>query len=177
MTQNNKICIVAAVAENGVIGAQGALPWRLPEDLRHFKLLTTGHTVIMGRRTWESIGERPLPGRNNIVVSRSLSPAVAGARVARSLEAALELCAEQPVVYVIGGARLYAAALPIADELVLTEIHKAYAGDTRFPDFDRGAWRERRRDAHTAQDGTAFDIVVYVRAAGAPEEARSSDAR
>jgi dihydrofolate reductase len=155
--------LIAAVAANGVIGAHGGLPWRLPEDLRHFKRMTQGHAVIMGRRTWESIG-RALPGRRNVVVTRRAAFAAPGASVAPSLEAALELCRDQAIVFVIGGAALYQAALPLADGLLLTEIHRDYEGDTRFPEIDRGVWRETDRMALVAADGTRFDFVRYVRA-------------
>jgi len=158
-----RVYLIAAVAANGVIGAQGRLPWRLPEDLRHFKALTLGHPIIMGRKTWESLA-RPLPGRENIVVTRSSGYTARGAHVAASLEAALALCSGEPVAFVIGGGELYAAALPIADGLVLTEIHCDYAGDARFPDFDRSAWRETQREPRTAADnGLRFDFVLYER--------------
>src|SRR3970282_2251892 len=116
-----RVYLVAAVAKNGVIGAAGKLPWRLPEDLKHFKALTLGHPVIMGRKTWESLG-KPLPGRDNIVVTRSSGFEAHGASVASSLDAALALCMGEPIVFVIGGGELYAEALPVADGLVLTEI-------------------------------------------------------
>jgi dihydrofolate reductase len=151
------------VAANGVIGARGKLPWHLPEDLKHFKALTLGHPVIMGRKTWESFG-RPLPGRENIVVTRTAGYEAPGASVAVSLDAALALCADEAVAFVIGGAELYAAALPLAAGLVLTEIHRDYEGDTRFPDFDRRAWRETQRKPQTGADGLRFDFVLYERA-------------
>lgn len=154
--------LIAAVAANGVIGAGGGLPWRLPEDLQHFKRLTQGHAVIMGRRTWESIG-RPLPGRRNVVVTRQAAFVAPGASVAPSLEEALERCRDQDAVFVIGGAELYRAALPIAEGLLLTEIRRDYPGDTRFPEFDRGEWREIEREPQVAADGTRFDFVRYVR--------------
>lgn len=157
-----RLCLVAAVAANGVIGAKGALPWHLPEDLRHFKALTYGHPVIMGRRTWESLG-KALPGRENIVVTRNPDYAAAGAVIASSLVAALALCAGAPEAFVIGGSELYAEALGRADVMVLTEIRRAYEGDARFPDFDRSAWREVQRQARTAADGLRFDIVRYER--------------
>ncbi len=157
-----RIYLVAAVAANGIIGAAGHLPWRLPEDLKHFKRLTMGHPVIMGRRTWESLGG-PLPGRENIVVSTRRGYEAPGAAVASSLDAALALCAGEPVAFVIGGARLFEAALPLASGLVMTEIKRDYAGDTRFPEYDRSQWRESQREAHTAADGTRFDLVLYER--------------
>ncbi len=157
-----RIYLVAAVAANGIIGAGGHLPWRLPEDLKHFKHLTMGHPVIMGRRTWESLGG-PLPGRENIVVSTRRGYEAPGAAVASSLDAALALCADEPVAFVIGGARLFEAALPLASGLVMTEIKRDYAGDTRFPEYDRSQWRESQREPHTAADGTRFDFVLYER--------------
>ena len=157
-----RIYLVAAVAANGIIGAGGRLPWRLPEDLKHFKHLTMGHPVIMGRRTWESLGG-PLPGRENIVVSTRRGYEAPGAAVASSLDAALALCAGERVAFVIGGTRLFEAALPLASGLVMTEIKRDYAGDTRFPEYDRSQWRESQREAHTAADGTRFDFVLYER--------------
>jgi dihydrofolate reductase len=158
-----RVFLVAAVAANGVIGAGGKLPWHLPEDLKQFKALTLGHPVIMGRKTWESLG-RPLPGRENIVVTRTTGYDAPGASVAASLEAALALCAGEAVVFVIGGSELYAAALPVADGLVLTEIHRDYKGDTRFPEFDRKAWRETQRKPQSGADGLRFDFVLYEKA-------------
>lgn len=156
------IYLIAAVAANGVIGADGGLPWQLPEDLRHFKRMTQGHAVIMGRKTWESIG-KPLPGRKNIVVTRQTGYAAPGASVTPSLQAALALCAGQEIAFVIGGSDLYRAALPLADALLLTEIHRDFAGDTRFPEFDRRQWKETDRQAQVAADGTRFDFVRYLR--------------
>jgi dihydrofolate reductase len=155
-----RIYLVAAVARNGTIGAKGQLPWHLPEDLKHFKKITLGHPVIMGRRTWESLG-KPLPGRENIVISRQRGFDAPGASVAASLPAAIALCAGEPVVFVIGGAELYTAALPLADGIVLTELERDFVGDTRFPAWDRTQWRETQREAHTALDGMRFDFVLY----------------
>lgn len=161
--RGTRITLVAAVAANRVIGAGGKLPWRLPEDLRHFKALTLGHPVIMGRKTWESLG-KPLPGRENIVVTRARGYDAPGAHVAASLDAALALCAGEPVAFVIGGGELYAAALPMADAMVLTEIGRDYAGDAHFPAFDHAAWRETQRKPQTGADGLRFDFVLYERA-------------
>lgn len=159
-TSRPKIYLVAAVASNGVIGRDGRLPWHLPEDLRHFKRLTLGHPIIMGRRTWESLG-RPLPGRENIVVTHRAGYDAPGAAVANSLEAALALCAGEPVAFVIGGQQLFAESLPIAAGLVMTEIDKEYEGDTWFPEYDHSRWKESQRERHTAADGTKFDFVLY----------------
>ena len=167
-TQNDapglaRLHVIAAVASNGVIGSAGKLPWHLPEDLKHFKALTSGHPVIMGRRTWESLG-RPLPERENIVVTRNRNYEAPGASVASSLGAALALCADAPVAFVIGGAELYAEALESADVLWLTEVQRSFDGDTRFPEFDRTRWREVERRPHTAAGGLRFDFVRYERA-------------
>ncbi len=159
-----RLCLVAALASNGVIGVDGRLPWHLPEDLKHFKALTMGQPVIMGRRTWESIG-RALPGRRNIVVTRQEGFVAPGAELAGSLEAAIALCDDVPYAFVIGGAALYAAALPIADALELTEIDASFKGDTHFPPFERSEWRELRREQHRSADGLRFDFVRYERAA------------
>ena len=156
------VYLIAAVAANGVIGANGGLPWQLPEDLRHFKRMTQGHAVIMGRKPGDSL-RRPLPGRKKAVVPRQAGYAAPGASVAPSLQAALALCAEQEIVFVIGGSELYRAALPLADGLLLTEIHRDCAGDTRFPECDRRQWKETDRQAQVAADGTRFDFVRYIR--------------
>ncbi len=155
-----RIYLIAAVAANGVIGAKGRLPWSLPEDLKHFKKLTLGHPVIMGRKTWESLGAA-LPGRENIVVTRSPGFQAPGAAVASSLEAALALCAGEPVAFVIGGEGLFRESLALASGLVLTEIHRDYEGDTWFPRYDRSRWRETQREAHETADGLRFDFVLY----------------
>lgn len=128
---------MAAVALNGVIGRAGRLPWRLPEDLRRFRALTSGHCVVMGRRTWASIGH-PLPHRTSIVVSRDPAFSAEGARVARDLDAAIAIARAQgeTELFVIGGEALYRAALPRADAIHLTLVHAEVEGDARFPDFD-----------------------------------------
>jgi dihydrofolate reductase len=159
-----RIYLVAAVASNGIIGAKGQLPWHLPEDLQHFKKTTLGHPVIMGRRTWESL-KGPLPGRDNIVVTRSPGYEAPGAAIASSLEAALALCAGEPKAFVIGGNQLFAESMPLAAGLVMTEIHRDYTGDTRFPEYDRSQWRETQRESRAAAaDGMRFDFVLYERA-------------
>ncbi len=157
-----RVYLVAAVAANGIMGADGKLPWHLPGELQHFKKLTLGHPIIMGRRTWESL-KGPLPQRENIVVTRQAGYQAPGAAVASSLEGALAMCIGEPVAFVIGGTQLFAESLPIAAGLVLTEIQRDYPGDTRFPEWDRSQWREAQREAHTAPDGTRFDFVLYER--------------
>lgn len=161
-----QFAIVVAVAANGTIGARGTLPWRLPADLARFREVTTGHAVVMGRRTWESIG-RPLPGRQNIVVTRDASFRAGGADVAHSLDEALAAVRRPLPVFCIGGAELYRAALPRADLLYVTEIARDVPGDTSLPPIDRDAWREVARERH-APDGPQalpFDFVTYVRTA------------
>lgn len=156
------VFLVAAVAANGVIGRHGRLPWHLPEDLKHFKRLTAGHPVIMGRKTWEAIG-RPLPQRDNIVVTRQPGYHAPGARVAASFGEALALSRDDKAAFVIGGSELYRAALPHAAGLVITEIHRNYEGDASFPEFDRRIWQETQRESRVAGDGTRFDFVLYER--------------
>jgi dihydrofolate reductase len=158
-----RVYLVAAVASNGIIGVNGRMPWHFPEELKHFKEVTLGHPVIMGRLTWESL-KGALPGRKNIVVTRTPGYRASNATVAASLEAALALCADVPKVMVIGGSRMYAESLPIAAGLELTEIHRDYPGDTWFPEYDRSKWREIKREARTAGDGTRFDYVLYEKA-------------
>jgi len=157
-----RVYLVAAVAANGIIGANGKLPWHIPEELKHFKKLTLGHPVIMGRRTWESL-KGPLPQRENIVVTRQAGYDAPGAAVASSLDAALAMCIGEPVAFVIGGTQLFRESLPIAAGMVLTEIQRDYEGDTRFPKWDRAQWKETQREAHTAASGVRFDLVLYER--------------
>jgi dihydrofolate reductase len=160
-----RISLVAAVAHGGVIGRGGALPWRLPEDMARFRGLTMGHPVVMGRRTWESLPERfrPLPGRRNIVVTRNPSWQADGAERAGSLEDVLRLLEGSPQVFVIGGGELFAAALPLADELQLTEIDAEVDGETFFPPWDRSAFEETSREQHVSADGMPFAFVTYRR--------------
>jgi dihydrofolate reductase len=160
-----KVSLVAAVARNGVIGRDGTIPWRIPEDMERFRALTMGHPVLMGRRTWESLPDRfrPLPGRRNVVVTRNPEWSGEGAVRAGSLEEALELAEDAPRVFVIGGAELYASALPLADELVLTEVDANVEGDTFFPAFERSDFVEVAREAHMGSDGTPFAFVTYER--------------
>ena len=157
-----RLYLVAAVASNGIIGSKGRLPWHFPEELQHFKAVTLGHPIIMGRLTWESL-KRPLAGRMNIVVTRTPGYQAPGASVAASLADALALCAGAPKAMIIGGSRLFAESLPIAYGLELTEIHRDYPGDTWFPQYDRSKWKEQKREARTAGDGTRFDYVLYER--------------
>jgi len=157
-----RIALIVARARNGVIGRAGRLPWHIPGELAHFKRSTMGHPIIMGRRTWESIG-RPLPGRRNIVVSRDADYAAPGAEVATSLAAALGLCAAGDEAFVIGGADLYAQALPLAQRAIVTEIDADFDGDARFPALDPQQWCEIARAPGAGPPAHAF--VTYVRRA------------
>jgi len=157
-----RIQIVVAYSDNRVIGRDNALPWRLPGDLAHFKRTTLGHPIIMGRKTWESLG-RPLPGRPNLVVSRDPLYQAPGACVHRSLRQALDACRNAPVACIIGGAQIYAQALDIADEIIATEVHARIDGDAFFPDLDPAGWEEVQRHPQPAENGLAFDFAVYRR--------------
>jgi dihydrofolate reductase len=163
------LVLIAAVAANGVIGAENRLPWRLPEDLRRFRALTLGHAVIMGRKTWESL-PRALPGRQNIVVTRQHAYVARDAEVAGSLDAAIAFVHLPPPVFCIGGGELYRAALPRASTTHLTEIARDFPGDTRFPALPRDQWRETAREAHFAASpgGFAYAFVTYERVAADP---------
>lgn len=158
------VTIIAALSRNRVIGRGNRLPWHISDDLKRFKKLTLGHAVIMGRRTYESIG-RPLPGRDNVVVTRSPDFSAPGCRVVHTFEAALAAVSGAGEVFVIGGAQIYASALPLADRLQLTEVDAEIDGDAYFPDFDRSSWRETTRESHSTQDPLAlsYDFVAYER--------------
>jgi dihydrofolate reductase len=148
------LILIAAVGANGVIGLDNDLPWRIREDLQRFKQLTLGHTLVMGRKTYDSIG-RPLPGRRTVVVTRQPGWFVEGVRTAHSMEEALEADGD---IYVAGGGEIYRQALPYADLLELTEVAQSPAGDVTFPTFDRSAWTETARDP---RDG--FSFVTYTK--------------
>jgi dihydrofolate reductase len=158
------LSVIAAVARNGAIGRDNQLLWRLPEDLAFFKRTTLGCPVVMGRKTYESIG-RPLPGRRNIVVTRDASWQSAGVEAFPSLAAALQAVADAPKAFVIGGGQIYAEALPLADELVLTEVDRDFDADTFFPAWDRSAFVEQSRETHHAPAPNDFDyaFVSYLR--------------
>jgi dihydrofolate reductase len=150
-----RISIIVATDERGAIGRDGQLPWRLPDDLRHFKALTLGKPVIMGRRTWDSIG-RPLPGRHNIVVTRQADLAAPGATVVGSWDAALAAAQPAAEACVIGGAEIYRLALPDAQVIHRTEVHATVAADAFFPAIEPALWEEVGRTDHPADDRHAF---------------------
>ncbi len=166
-----RLVLVAAVAENGVIGRDGGMPWHLPGDLRHFKRTTLGKPVIMGRRTFDSIGRKPLPGRPNIVLTRDKNFRADGVAVAATLDEALRLAGTEATklqadeIAIVGGSTLYKETLPRADRLYLTEVHTSLNGDARFPDFDRAAWREISRDGphREADEKFSYSFVTLDR--------------
>lgn len=167
-----ELCVIVAAAQNGVIGRDNALPWHISADLQHFKRITLGKPVIMGRKTFDSIG-RPLPGRANIVISRNPEYTVEGARVVATLEEAVSLARDIALIdgvqeiMVIGGADIYRLAIPMARRLYLTEVHADVAGDARLPEVDWTQWREVSRERHAAQDPNPYDysFVVFERPA------------
>ncbi len=149
------VSLIVAMAENRVIGRDNTLPWRLPNDLRYFRRVTMGHPIIMGRKNYESIG-KPLPGRTNIVVTRAPDYHAPGCVVAHSIEDAFGVAGNDPEVFVIGGAELYAQSLPRVQRLYLTEIHTSVAGDTFFPVLDLKQWHEVSRERHEPDAEHAF---------------------
>lgn len=164
------LALIAIMARNGVIGHGNRMPWHVPEDARHFRRTTAGCPVVMGRKTWDSLPERfrPLPGRRNIVVTRQAGWVAPGAEVCHSLDDALQAAgqdAQARRIFVIGGAQLYALALPLADELVLTEIDADFDGDTRFPAWDRSRFTETARQTlpASAEQPLGLAFVTYRR--------------
>ncbi len=156
-----QVTIVVARARNGVIGANKQLPWRLPADLKHFRKITIGNPVIMGRRTWESIG-RPLPDRRNIVISRNPAFSAPGCETADSVEAALAMVAGVRDVMIIGGAAIYQDAMKYVTRMYVTEVNADVEGDTHFPAFDITEWRETRRVDHPADKSNAYAYSFVV---------------
>lgn len=163
------ISLISAVAQNGVIGRDNDLPWHLPDDFAFFKRKTSHHPIIMGRKSLEALG-KPLKNRTNIVITRNQDFSAEGVVVVHTLEDALNQAkaVNQEEIFVIGGAEIYAMALPVATTLYLTEIHKAYEGDAYFPSFDKADWQEVSRHAHPADERheAAFDFVEYERKSG-----------
>lgn len=155
-----EIVIIAAVARNRVIGRQNQLLWNIPEDMAHFKALTTGHTVVMGRKTWESLPPRfrPLPGRRNIVITRQTACTDPGAEIADSLENALKLASSAATVFIIGGEQIYTLAMAVADRLEITEVDLEPEGDAWFPEIDPVDWKIVART-----EGAGFAFVTWCR--------------
>ena len=167
-----EIVIIAAVAKNRVIGKDNQLLWNIPEDMAHFKALTAGHTVIMGRKTWESLPPRfrPLPGRRNIVISRQKDYAAPGAEVANSLKNGLNLAStvtngeiEPKIIFIIGGEQIYTQAMGLADRLEITEVDLEPEGDAWFPEIGAADWDVTQKNTPSSQSGTGFSFVTYRR--------------
>ena len=158
-----RVSIIVAMAKNRVIGANNALPWHLSSDLKRFKALTMGHHIIMGRKTFESIG-RILPGRSMVVVTRNPAFRADGAVVVHDFDAAIAICSGDNEVFIAGGEALFAAALPIADRIYLTEIEREFEGDVRFPAVDFGQWKVAAREPHNdLQQNLGYAFVTYDR--------------
>ena len=155
------LSVIVAMERNRVIGRDGSLPWHLPADLRRFRAITTGHPIVMGRRTHESIG-RALPQRRNIVISRNANCAAEGCEVYASLDQALDELGSQDEIFVIGGVAMYSEALPLATRLYVTEIDADIPGDTYFPPFDKSLWREVSREPHPRDADNAYDYAFVV---------------
>jgi dihydrofolate reductase len=157
----SEVVLVVAIADNGVIGKNGAIPWHISADMKRFKALTLGHTVVMGRKTWDSLPRKPLPGRINVVVTRQAGWQAEGAVVANSLEGAI--AGASGAVMVIGGGEIYQSALPLASRIELTEVHADFEGDARFV-LDRSGWRESAREDHVTPEGLGYSYVTLIRA-------------
>ena len=160
-----QITLIAALAQNRIIGNANQIPWHIPEDFAFFKRYTTGKPIIMGRKTWDSLPRKPLPNRRNIVITRQADWQADGAEAAHDFQAALQACAGEREAVIIGGAQIYAIALPFATDLRLTEIALNPAGDAYFPEFSHDEWREVAREAQVSEKGLAYDFVHYQRAA------------
>jgi dihydrofolate reductase len=159
-----RISIIVAMARNRVIGVNNTLPWHLPADLKHFKALTMGHHIVMGRKTYESIG-KPLPGRTSVVVTRNAGYAPPGVVVVNSLEAAITACSNDEEIFVIGGAELYRQAIALADRIYLTEIDADIPGDAHFTELDHKLWKEAGRDSHAPDEKNRYPyhFVIFDR--------------
>ncbi|MBI5890302.1 MAG: dihydrofolate reductase [Nitrosomonadales bacterium] len=160
----SKLSLIVAMARNRTIGVNNTLPWRCPEDLKHFKTLTMGHHMIMGRKTFDSIG-KPLPGRTTVVVSRNDDLEIAGCVVAHSLKEAIAICADDKEIFIVGGAELYRQALSLVDTLYITEIRQDVEGDAHFPEFDKSEWRETSREVRSQEtpQPLEYHFVTYCR--------------
>jgi len=158
------LSLIVAIARNHVIGINNMLPWYLPEDLKRFRALTTGHHIIMGRKTYESLN-RLLPDRTTVIVTRNSNYRVEGALIANSLQQAIELCGNDEELFLIGGAELFREGLELADKLYITEIDATFEGDVFFPELNLTRWREVSRERHTSAQGLKFSYVTYKAAA------------
>ena len=161
----SRISLVLAMADNGVIGDRGAIPWRIPDDMRRFKALTMGKPIVMGRKTWDSFPKKPLPGRTNIVITRERNFRADGALIVHSLDEALAVARREGTdeIAIIGGSQIYLDALPHAGLVHLTEVHMNAQGDVRMPEFDASTWRETAREEHAPDKGPSFSYVTLER--------------
>jgi dihydrofolate reductase len=162
--QTPRLSIIVAMAKNRTIGVDNTLPWRCPEDLKHFKALTMGHHMIMGRKTYDSIG-KPLPGRTTVVVTRNTGLQIDGCLIAHSLEQAIAACAGDEAIFIVGGAELYTQSLPLADTLYITEIQQDVEGDAHFPAFNKAEWQEVSREVRSQEtpQPLEYHFVCYRR--------------
>lgn len=158
----NNLSVIVAVAKNDVIGVNNTLPWHLPEDLKRFRALTIGHHIIMGRKTYESLG-RLLPERTTVIVTRNKNYKIEGALIAHSLAEAVTLCQNDDEAFLIGGAELYLDGLKLANKLYITDVDLYVEGDAFFPEFDFKQWQETSREAHTSTQGLVFSYITYIR--------------
>lgn len=159
------ITIIAAIAENGAIGMGNSLLWHIPEDLKRFKRITMGHNLIMGRKTWDSLPRRPLPGRENIVMTKNRCECSDQCLCASSPEDALSKCSPGKEIFIIGGEMVYREFIPVADRLMITHVHREYEADTFFPGFDPSEWLENEREDHpfNPECGFSYSYVTYLR--------------
>jgi dihydrofolate reductase len=155
------LSIIVAVANHNVIGINNTLPWHLPEDLKRFRALTTGHHIIMGRKTYESLG-RLLPNRTTVIVTRNKNYQVEGALIANSLHAAIKMCDADSEPFLIGGAELYKEGIELANKLYITEVHADFKGDAFFEQIDLARWHEVGREKHIAENGLQYSYVSYL---------------
>jgi dihydrofolate reductase len=159
----SRISLVLAMASNGMIGADGGMPWRIPEDMKHFKAVTMGKPIVMGRKTWDSFPKKPLPGRTNIVITSDANWRAEGAVAVHSFDEGVARAGDAAEIAVIGGAQIYKLALSHADLVHLTEVHREFAGDTHMPLFDKAHWRETTREDHATPEGLAYSFVTLER--------------
>jgi dihydrofolate reductase len=156
------LALIVATANNGVIGVNNTLPWHLPEDLKRFRALTTGHHIIMGRKTYESLG-RLLPNRTSVIVTKNPEYQVAGALIASSLDSAIKMCQGDDSPFIIGGATLYQSALALVDTLHITKIDVNVDGDAYFPEIDLKVWQETSQESHVSADGLSYQYLTYTK--------------
>jgi dihydrofolate reductase len=156
---NPKISILVAMAKNRVIGINNTLPWHLPADLKHFKALTMGHHILMGRKTYESIG-KPLPGRTSVVITRNVDYSAEGVTIAHTLESGIAMCSDDPEIFIIGGAELYRQAIHLANRIYLTEIELEITGDAHFTELDKNAWQESSRISHAPDEKNCITTIL-----------------